>query len=191
MKFVQIGACAGGDEVFDFVKDKEVEFGLLVEPIPDFKDRLLECYKDVKNIHLEQSAVVPEGVIDEAVTLHWTEKHHGVGSVFKQHVVNHGYGDEDIKTVDVPTIGINSLLEKYNITDIDYLFIDVEGLDAHNLLSLDLNKFNIDVISYEHYHIRQQEMQLIEHFWNHGYAIGPPRHYDRSVYKIKGHKFEW
>ena len=68
MKFVQIGACAGGDEVFDFVKDKEVEFGLLVEPIPDFKDRLLECYKDVKNIHLEQSAVVPEGVIDEAVS---------------------------------------------------------------------------------------------------------------------------
>ncbi|NVM35928.1 MAG: FkbM family methyltransferase [Candidatus Lokiarchaeota archaeon] len=191
MKFVQIGACAGGDEVFDFVKDKDVELGILVEPIPDFYDRLCDCYKNVNNIYVEQVAVVPDQVEDKTVRMHWTEKHHGVGSVFKEHVHAHGYSDDDIKIVEVPTCGINSLLKKYDIKDLDYLFIDVEGLDAANLLSLDLNEFNIDVISYEWFHIRDQEQQLIKHFWDHGYAIGPNRKYDRSVYKIKGHRFEW
>jgi FkbM family methyltransferase len=189
ISFVQIGASAGGDEVFDFFKNKHVGFGLLVEPNPNLTDRLLKSYESIDNVVLEECAIVPHEDIKN-VRMHWTDKHIGVGSVFKEHVHKHGYTDDDIEIFDAPAMTINSLFEKYNISKLDHLFIDTEGLDADIILSLDLDKYDIKTISYEHFHIRTREPAVITKLWQHGYSIGKARKYDRTAYKIEN-EFAW
>ena len=125
MKFVQIGVSSNPkDHVYTAVKDQDIELGLLVEPIPDFQESIKDVYKDIDNIVVEELAVVHDPSIQN-VMLHWTEKHHGCGSVFKQHVNHHGYGEEDIIEVQCKAIGINELFDKHNIKELDHLFSDI------------------------------------------------------------------
>lgn len=53
------------------------------------------------------------------------------------------------KPIQCNTQTLNSVLEKNNITTIDYLKVDIEGVDAKVLLPLDLDRFNIKFICYE------------------------------------------
>jgi hypothetical protein len=46
----------------------------------------------------------------------------------------------------------NNIMEKYNLTDLDYLFIDTEGLDIHIIASIDFQKYNIKNIIFEQMH---------------------------------------
>jgi FkbM family methyltransferase len=55
------------------------------------------------------------------------------------------------KKQNVDAIDINTLFSIHKITDIDYLNIDVEGLDEEVLLDLDFNKVKIHLISIEDY----------------------------------------
>lgn len=51
----------------------------------------------------------------------------------------------------VDAIDINSLFSIYNVTEIDFLNIDLEGLDEQVLLDLDFNKVKIHIIAIEDY----------------------------------------
>ena len=48
---------------------------------------------------------------------------------------------------------ISEFLDKNNIKNIDYLSIDIEGMDYDVLINLNLNKFKIKNISFEHLHL--------------------------------------
>ena len=51
--------------------------------------------------------------------------------------------------VKLQTVKLSSILEKYDITNIDFLSIDTEGSELDILKVLDFNKYNIDVITIE------------------------------------------
>ena len=53
----------------------------------------------------------------------------------------------------VECLRISEFLEKNNIKNIDYLSIDIEGMDYDVLINLNLNKFKIKNISFEHLHL--------------------------------------
>jgi len=55
------------------------------------------------------------------------------------------------KKQSVPAIDIMTLLDTYNVSDIDYLNIDLEGLDEEVLFDLDFNKITIKLVSIEDY----------------------------------------
>lgn len=56
----------------------------------------------------------------------------------------------EINVIKVKSMMLNSILEENNIKDIDYLSIDTEGSELSVLQSVNLEKYNIKVISVEH-----------------------------------------
>ena len=48
---------------------------------------------------------------------------------------------------------LNKLFEKYQMSNIDVLFIDAEGIDDKLIYSIDFEKYNISEIYYENLHI--------------------------------------
>jgi hypothetical protein len=53
---------------------------------------------------------------------------------------------------------LNNLFNKYNLTNIDILYIDAEGLDDLLIQSIDFNLFNINEIYFEHIHINESDL---------------------------------
>ena len=70
------------------------------------------------------------------------------------------YTEEGMKERVVPSVTINQLLDKYQLTDIDVLFIDTEGFDDKIIKSIDFDKYNIKEIYYEHLHIDANSLQI-------------------------------
>lgn len=49
-------------------------------------------------------------------------------------------------------MSLNKFIETNNIDPLDILYIDTEGLDCNIVLSIDLDKYNIKKIQFEHMH---------------------------------------
>jgi len=85
---------------------------------------------------------------------HWAS---GIGSFDKQHILNHKtkrfeVKDEDIESVEIKSLTFNDLMNKYLISEIDKLQIDVEGAEYEILNSIDYKKININQILFESKH---------------------------------------
>jgi FkbM family methyltransferase len=54
--------------------------------------------------------------------------------------------ENDIEEIDVKILVFNDLVEKYNINEIEYLFIDTEGYDYQIIKSIDFNEIKINKV---------------------------------------------
>ncbi len=150
MKLVQIGANSGNDDVFNFISKNRnnIDLAILVEPIPFIIDTLKNEYQSFENIVIENIAISDTHVNE--FTLYYEENsNYEVSSFSKQHILDHGCPEYKIKSLNVPCLTINKLLEKYNITELDYLYIDTEGLDVFIISSIDYSKYKINNIIFE------------------------------------------
>ena len=137
---------------------------LLVEPVPHNVEAINNNLKDFKNIILEQVAIsdkkekkdfffVKRSSIPK-LKKHWSS---GIGSFNKSHILEHRskrflVEDIDIDKISIQSITLQDLIEKYSITKIDKLLIDVEGSEYSILKNIDLNKINIKKIIFEYKH---------------------------------------
>ena len=112
---------------------------LLVEPVPHNVEAINNNLKDFKDIVLEQVAIsdkkekkdfffVKRSSIPK-LKKHWSS---GIGSFNKSHILDHRskrfkIEDIDIDKISIQSITLQDLIEKYSITKIDKLLIDVEG----------------------------------------------------------------
>ena len=119
---------------------------LLVEPVPHNVEAINNNLKDFKNIILEQVAIsdkkekkdfffVKRSSIPK-LKKHWSS---GIGSFNKSHILEHRskrflVEDIDIDKISIQSITLQDLIEKYSITKIDKLLIDVEGSEYSCLL---------------------------------------------------------
>ena len=168
MKILQIGSNRENDDVFRFIKDKEIEFIILVEPLPFLINDLIECYKDIKNVYIEQIAIVPKEIESGKVLMYYNVCD---GPGFEISSLNEGYTGS-AKSIEVECKTITQLLDKYKIKELDYFFIDAEGMDDSIILSLDLKKYSIKNIEYEHLHLKNAP-SLIRHFTDNDYIPSP------------------
>ena len=165
MKFglVVLGAHIGihiKDEISK-IKDSSI---LLVEPVPHNISAINENLKDFKNIHLEP---VAEASVREtkdfffvkATSINKLKKHwaSGIGSFNKNHLLNHRtkrflIEEDDIDKIPIKTIKFEDLIEKYSITEIDKILIDIEGYEYEILKDMDLKKVRINSILFEYKH---------------------------------------
>ena len=137
---------------------------LLVEPVPYNITLLKENTTKYKNISIETSAVSEKNQIKKFYYVkpdavkklgkHWAS---GIGSFDKQHILNHKYkrfmvSDTDIEEVDVQYLTFSDLIEKYSISSINLLQIDVEGAEFEILNSIDFEKIEIKKIIFEFKH---------------------------------------
>jgi hypothetical protein len=70
-----------------------------------------------------------------------------------------------------PCFPLSSLLFAINQTRVDYLSLDVEGLELEVLETIPWNELNIRVLSVEYRHLRRGKQALINHMTSHGYRL--------------------
>ncbi|MDA9637732.1 FkbM family methyltransferase [Candidatus Pelagibacter sp.] len=160
---VIIGAHSGGwlTQLFEKYQNQNI---LLVEPVPYNIALLKENTAKYKNINIETSAVSEKDQIKKFYYVkpdavkklgkHWAS---GIGSFDKQHILNHKYkrfmiSDSDIERIDIQYLSFSNLIEKYSISSIDLLQIDVEGAEFEILSSIDFEKIKINKIIFEFKH---------------------------------------
>ena len=137
---------------------------LLVEPVPHNIQELKENISKYKDIKIETSAVSsknevkkfyfvkPESV--KKLGKHWAS---GIGSFDKQHILNHKnkrfkVENSDIEEIEIQYLTFTDLVNKYSITSIEMLQIDVEGAEYQILNSIDFTKVSIQKIIFEFKH---------------------------------------
>jgi len=160
---VVIGAHSGGwlKSLFDEYQNQNI---LLVEPVPYNIDLLKVNTAKYRNISIETSAVSEKNQIKKFYYVkpdavkklgkHWAS---GIGSFDKQHILNHKnkrflVSDTDIEQIDIQYLTFSNLIEKYSISSIDLLQIDVEGAEFEILSSIDFEKIEIKKIIFEFKH---------------------------------------
>ena len=160
---VVIGAHTGVHILSD-INEYENEQILLVEPVPYNLRILKKNILNYQTIKIEPVTVGQENKIrkfyfikEESITnlgKHWAS---GIGSFDKQHILNHktkrfNVTGDDIETIDIKCLTFSELLEKYSISEIDKLQIDVEGAEYEILNFIDYKNISINKILFESKH---------------------------------------
>lgn len=192
MKVVQIGSNKGNDSLSEHLLSNydELEFGLFVEAIPFHINDLKKCYSKFENITIENIAIKTPDYQGDKIKFYLHTKdapHYGISSSNKEHILQH---ERDVPHLqggkilefELNCISLNDLFEKYNITNLDWLFLDAEGMDAKILLSLDWRKYNIKRVEFEFLHLKEDEEKILNLFDTMGY---------KKVNSIDKYKFDW
>jgi FkbM family methyltransferase len=159
--FIQVGANDGvrSDPIRSVVLKHQLP-GILVEPVPDIYQQLLENYKCNPNVRFESSAIgLQEGVLPfyrvnpDAGLPQWCQ---GIGSFDRNHLTQK-FSDQKIADaiieIAVPTITLAKLLEKHQVEKYHLLQVDVEGHDDYVVTAALESPYLPRIINYEFVHI--------------------------------------
>jgi FkbM family methyltransferase len=156
---VQIGTNTGKDHVRDLVGKIPTSLVLLVEPFDIHNESIKNAYGSIRHV-VENIAIVPDN--RDSVSLYYHDddgprnnpnKSFQVASIIPQHIQRHDYDGKTIQSVNVRACTLNHLFAKYDLTTIDYLFMDIEGIDMDVLESIDFTTYNIKKLQIEHLHL--------------------------------------
>lgn len=161
--FVDVGAHDGITFSNTYLLEKMGWNGIAVEPIPSIYKKLAENRKCITingcvapNSGKERFRVLTghpqmlSGLVDEYDPRHLNR--------IKNELDVHGGEYTDIE---VDCFNFNELLEKNNISYIDYLSIDVEGVEYKLLNSIDFDRIHISVIGIENNYIDSRIPQFL------------------------------
>jgi len=180
MKIIQIGANSGNDSVTQFINDNidDIELAILVEPIPFVLDLLKSRYQHIDSVKIEPIAISADDT-ETTLTLYYEDNsiNYEVCSFSKKHLIDHGCPEFKIKSIDVDALTVSKLMDKYDLTELDHLFIDTEGLDVYIIASLDFKKYKFKKITFEIAHtdgVRRQlnnYKEIIDYLFRLGYHV--------------------
>lgn len=146
--------------------------GIFVEPLEEIFEQLKNNYKDYDNLIFENSAISDiDGVkifyyLDDSDLPDWSKE---LGSFDINVILKHSrFGipniEKYIKQKEVKCLKFSTLLEKYQVTRIDFLAIDVEGHDYEIIKQIDFLKFKPSMILYEHSNLSLNEAESCQQF---------------------------
>ena len=163
LNIVQVGSSVGGDAASDFFKhyEESVGLGVLIDASPESVKACESYYtkNSPPSLHEDRLiysnyAIVTDPSISE-IELFRPEGDptSGFNSVFKSHVDAHRAGhNKEAVAISVPATTLKKVFDQYNLSRVDRLYLDAEGMDADILLSLDLSSMTIPYIAFEHGH---------------------------------------
>ena len=165
---VQIGANDGVrfDDLNEFINKYKIQ-SLLVEPIKNNFNKLKKKYINSNFVMLENSAIFTSTKdlflykVEEKY-LHYYDVHiPGITSLDKNHLLKHGVKLKHIVKESVKTITIIELLNKYNIKNLDLLYIDAEGYDGNIVLDFLSYSLLKPIIIFEYIHIQNEVLNKV------------------------------
>jgi len=167
--FVEIGAMDGRafDPLYGFVQKYKWK-GVLVEPIKDWFEYLKINYKGCEQLHFENSAItereevrqiyrIPIKLVKRRTVPMWIS---GSSSFYDNRNEIANYKHLAVRE-SVKCITLKMLFDKYNISKVDVLQIDVEGFDYKVFKQFDFSKFRPYFISIEVCNLPDNETQKI------------------------------
>ena len=182
MNYVHLGACIGDWDktglnrcgFTEFIKknSKINDKIFLIEANPKNISKLEESYKNFNNARILNLGVTAWK--NNEITFFYTEDdapYYMVCSTKINHVLKH-YPNSKINEFKIKTVSVNNLFKDYiKEKNIDYLSIDLEGIDFEILMSINLNEYNIKNISIEYLHLnKKQKKQLVNYLLKYGYS---------------------
>jgi FkbM family methyltransferase len=172
---IQIGANRSNDDLSKYLKQNfdELSIGIFVEPNSRFNNDIRECYNNFGNIFIENIAIVPKSYEQSEVSIfyHSGEEFSETASLKREHLIKHNdfYNHGEIKSFSVDSLYLVDLFNKYNIKKLDWLLLDIEGIDGDVILSFDWEKFDIKRVDFEYIHLGDKSSEVEELFINLGY----------------------
>ena len=190
---VQLGSNKGNDELTRFIKDNDVTFSkaIFVEANPLHIEELKKCYEKYENVYIENIAVKPTKDSPDEIEIFYhkqDEPHYEVASTSIEHVAGHHGNDyENISSFRIKSTTLDELLKKYGIKKIDWLLIDVEGLDAQIVENFNWGDYDIRRVDVEHIHFGEKWNKIFEFFYsmNYKHVVANDTRYDAAFEKIK------
>ena len=165
----------------------------IVEANPKNIDKLKSCYKNYENVNVLNFAITHENSKECEFFLTEDDKpYYQVCSLDINHVKKH-YPNSTINSFKIKALNINEFIERYISNKIDYLSVDLEGIDYEILMKIDLLKTSIENISIEHLHLnKSQKKKMINHLNKHGYSYcGNGYDHQNFDYLFKKKKILW
>lgn len=196
MKIVQIGTNKSFDDLSNYLINnyESIEFGLFVEPNSLHIDSIKKCYEKYNNINIENIAIkTPSQKENNIIIYYHTEDipNYEISSCNIDHIIAHinwpgsSLIGGEIKSFTVPCMTIDDLFCKYQIEELDWLCLDVEGLDAEILLTTDWKKYKIKKFEFEHLHLGENANIVYNMMINMGYTQVDSLHYNDWAFEIK------
>lgn len=181
MKVVQIGTNKASDELSQYIISNydQLEFGLFVEANSIHIEEIKNCYQKYPNIIIENIAIkTPFQDVDDLTIYYHTKDGPGyqlascdINHIYKHMWCPHLQGEDgEIKSFTVPCITLDELFEKYSITELDWLYLDIEGIDAEILLTTDWKKYKIKRIEFEYLHLGLYKDAIVNMLIGMGYS---------------------
>jgi FkbM family methyltransferase len=150
--FVDIGAHDGISFSNSYYFEKNLGWkGICIEPHPVVFEKLKQnryCYlenvaisnenKEMKFLKIDGAPEMLSGLVDNYDPRH-------IERIGKEAILDGG----SIDIINVQCVSLSSLLDKYNVQEVDYLSIDVEGAELSILKGIDFNKCLIKYITIE------------------------------------------
>lgn len=181
--FIKIGAHDGTtwDNTYPFIVSHACS-GILVEPVREAFDKLVENHKGQAGIFFENVAISDKNEMRDFYRIKkspgedmpcWCDQ---LGSFFPEVVLEeekHFPGlHNHLICEKVRCITFADLIRKYNIERVDLLFIDTEGYDYEIIKQIDFKKIKPKLILFEHLHLTPQDREACESLLaEHGYRI--------------------
>ena len=177
IKVVQVGTNKGYDDLSRHLISNydSLEFALFVEPNQLHLQDIKNCYQKFDNAIIENVAIKTVSDPNEEMTIYYhidDAPDYQIASTDLNHILKHRhlYHDEGkIKSFTVPCLTLHELFEKYNIIELDWLLLDIEGLDAEILLTTDWKPYKIRRIEFEQLHLGGYKSAIYNMFIELGY----------------------
>jgi len=170
--FIEVGADDGVDKSNTYFFENQLDWtGLCIEPSPDrFKllrenrrcfceeYAITERYGEVEFLDISGWGKGLSGVVDNYDPQHLERIEREL-----EHAENIGN-----RLIRVPTLPLSSLLEKHNITHVDFCSIDTEGSELEVIKSIDFSTVTIDIFLIEDNYGDISVKRILE---DHGYTL--------------------
>lgn len=169
MNLIQIGTNNANDDFFSIVKSigkEKIKNLILVEPISYLNETIKNCYYGFD--YKIENVVITDDEKKHKETFFISSRYHWLSSISKKHIEKH-VGETTLQQEEIECLTLNNLFERYNLKEIDILFVDSEGFDDKLIMSIDFNKFDINKIYYEDVHIDNENLKKF--LINKGYQI--------------------
>lgn len=168
--FIQVGANDGVS--FDFLYDvviKRKSKGIVIEPVKEYYNELVENYRIYQNIKTVNIAVHPT---KKLISMHkikessypkypdWVK---GIASLNPNH-----YNALNIESIDVEEILVdgthlmNIISEQYEGVELDYFQVDTEGFDYEVIKMIDFNLINPKMIKFESVSLSNEDYKSVK-----------------------------
>lgn len=179
---LQVGACDGvtSDSIYPYIKAGDIQ-AYLVEPSKVNFQKLSEFYKGVSNAFPIQAAIADKDEKRVFYTIKDEGRWKDVGwarqlaSFSKEHLLKHKISEAEIQTEEVNCLTLQSIINKYQIKDLDVLLIDTEGYDGEIVKMALAQGVTPKFIAFENAQLVQNYVQkelddLYSLLSNHGYV---------------------
>ena len=156
MVIVQIGTNDGCDDVCAFVKAnaETITTCVLIEPLEFLNEQIKQNYANINNVIIENIGIAADNTaaVEREFFYEENSDNYQVSSLIENHAKISIKSSNRIVKKLIKVMNINDLFAKYNLTVIDYLFVDAEGVDVDIIDSINFSQFTIKNILFESAH---------------------------------------